>query len=593
MKLLSFNVIRVLVALLFVFSIVSNLFAVYVPPVSDAVCGYCERASGHETWCPSYRGGSTSSSSKSSSSGSSYTAEKAMIEATSQAVGAALVGLLFSSHEKSPEQIAREQAEQAAINAENAAKSQEEKILLRDEQFWNSGDYAVQETGLKFRGGRSYGIFNKRNKRWVINPRRKNKMKNKGFAGDTGLIIFRKVKQSDNYWIRKSGNMRLLSCVPVETSTTDPKVEAANNDKLLWMYYGREYDEKEKYWNLNKEHKFFIINANDELEELEPLQTGYRNIVTINKNGKVGIVMFLPDVNVDKNYKYGYYGYEIKVPAEYDTIVVHPNLIEQFKNKTKAEVVYIAKKQDSVSVIGCYGEDLSATLSNYDTVTSLPNLVTGSDIFAVSKNNKIGAVNSTGQVIIPLVYDDATSFYDKANDILPTTSFTLWCKNKVNNYINEKGKYEKETDYQARMNDKEKQKQYVLEKMEKAGVEYVDKFKNKVSLWLSGYDPETEKFTIKERVTVTKTGDAVKNKTVSGHTNAKVTSVTSQVPTWNTIELFVPSKEAEDFENNFNNITEESLKTATYGIINDIIAIDKITFTVPNGKTYTFDSTKK
>ncbi len=593
MKLLSFNVARVLVALLFVFSTVSNIFAVYIPPVSDPVCAECNRASGHETWCPYYRGSSTSGSSKSSSSGSSYTAEKAMIEATSMAVGAALASL-FSTPAKTPEQIAKEEAakaaEQAAINAENAAKSQEEKILLRDEQFWDSGDYVVKEGDLKFRGGRAYGIYNKRTKRWVLNPNKKGNL-NKNWG------VYRKVKKNDNYWIRKSGNMRILSCKPAETSTTDQKVEDANKDKLVWMYYGRKYDEQEKYWNIVKEHKFFSIDDNDELKELKTLKTGYKNILLMEKNGKVGIVLFLPDSNVDRSYKYGYYGYEIEVPAEYDSIDVYPNLMDQLKDKIKAEVVYTAKKQDSVSILGCYGKQLASALSIYDTITSLPNFANKSDIFAVSKNNKFGAVNSEGQVIVPAVYDDVTTFCNQVNDILPLTSFTIWCTDKVKNYVNEKGKYEKEADYQARMNDQEKQKQYVLEKMEKAGIEYTDQFKDKITIELDGYDAEAEKFIIKEYVNfpATKTNVTTTYKQ-EGNKQTKTEKISDngkKLLSWNKIELAVPIKEAEEFEKNFKNMTQEALKNATYGIQYDIISISKITFTMPDGKTYTFDSTKQ
>jgi hypothetical protein len=62
--------------------------------------------------------------------------------------------------------------------------------------------------------------------------------------------------------------------------------------------------------------------------------------------------------------------------------------------------------------------------------------------------------------------------------------------------------------------------------------------------------------------------------------------------TCNIIELSVPIKEAEAFEKNFKSIREDALKNATFGICYDIIAIAKITFKMPDGKTYTFDSTK-
>ena len=59
------------------------------------------------------------------------------------------------------------------------------------------------------------------------------------------------------------------------------------------------------------------------------------------------------------------------------------------------------------------------------------------------------------------------------------------------------------------------------------------------------------------------------------------------------IILPVPIKEAEAFEKNFKDIAQDALKNATYGICYDKIAIAKITFKMPNSKTYTFDATKK
>ena len=93
-------------------------------------------------------------------------------------------------------------------------------------------------------------------------------------------------------------------------------------------------------------------------------------------------------------------------------------------------------------------------------------------------------------------------------------------------------------------------------------------------MFLSKYDSEKEIFTIEERIKIVKN-----NKEVIGKLNV--------------MELPVPIKEAEEFEKNFNNIEQEALKTATYGIQYDKIAIAKITFKMPNGKTYTFDATKE
>ena len=89
----------------------------------------------------------------------------------------------------------------------------------------------------------------------------------------------------------------------------------------------------------------------------------------------------------------------------------------------------------------------------------------------VSKDNKFGAVNGNGTVLVPLIYSDPISFYDSVKDMVPMVSFTNWYRNKVKPYLTTKSKYEKESDFQARMNDPKKQEQYVAEKMKNAGNE--------------------------------------------------------------------------------------------------------------------------
>ena len=219
-------------------------------------------------------------------------------------------------------------------------------------------------------------------------------------------------------------------------------------------------------------------------------------------------------------------------------------------------------------MFGIYGERLSPKLAEYDSVD-----VEENNFYLVSKDNKFGAVNSAGTVIVPLIYDKAIGPYDSVKDILPNVSFSYWYTNKVTPYLTQKGKYEKEADYQARLKDKEKQEKYIAENTKNADKEFIDKFKDKIVLSLGKYDTEKEYFTIEEKIKIVKN-----NKEVMG--------------TVDYINLPVPINEAEEFEKNFNNIEQEALKTATYGICYDKIAIAKITFKMPNGKTYTFDSTK-
>ena len=178
------------------------------------------------------------------------------------------------------------------------------------------------------------------------------------------------------------------------------------------------------------------------------------------------------------------------------------------------------------------------------------------------------------EILLFLIYDKATGPYFAVRDILPDVSFSYWYKNKVTPYLTQKGKYEKEADYQARMKDSAKQQQYILEQTKNADKEYIEEFKDKIVLSLGKYDTERENFTIEEKIKIVKN-----NKEVMG--------------TVDYIILPVPIKEAEEFEKNFNKISHEALKTATYGICYDKIAIAKITFKMPNGKTYTFDAAKK
>ena len=471
------------------------------------------------------------------------------------------VAALLSSPVKTPKDIAKEQEKFAKIQKEADDKSQMEQIFLRDEQFWKSGDYIIKEGNLKHDGAKAYGIYNTKTQKWVLDP---NKQKD-----NTGRIaIFRKIKKNDDFWMNFSGSIRLLNCIN-ENSTF--------NKTLVWMHFIRDYKQERKQWDMinlseNKENMFFVINDNDELEELQPLATGFKNVFLLNQNGKYGVAIVGPDSLIDQNYKYGYFGYEIKVPVEYDSVEVFNNFKDKFEYITSANVVYLAKNKDDVYMFSFFGERLSPKLAEYDSVTALPGLM--EDFYIVSKDGKFGAVNGVGMVIVPLIYDSETLPYIAVRDIVPDIYFSHWCNNKVKLFLAQKGKYEKEDDYQARLKDKEKQSQYILENMKDADKEYIDEFKNKIVLLLSNYDTEKEKFLIKEQIYMIKN-----DKNVNGMVNC--------------IELPVPIKEAKNFEKNFDKVLNESLKTATYGICNDAIAITKIKFKMPNGKTYIFNATKK
>jgi hypothetical protein len=573
MKLLNCSITRIIVVLMFVFSITANIFAFYHKEDNWLVCDYCGARhinafpkDGHYAWCK-YAPAQSSSSGKSSTV---YIPKSNSSDLDSAILGTALISLFSSTPNKTktPQEIAKEQEKQAEIKERKDLDLQEEQEMLKDEQFWQSGDYIIKEGNLKYNGAKAYGIYNTKTQKWVLNA---DKQKD-----NTGRIaIFRKVKKknNDSWRYLDYGRIRLLNCNDKNSTYNKP---------LVWMMFVRNYKPEVKQWRVIEEgenkyfsEKFFTINDNDELEEIKPLNKNFFDKeILLNQNGKYGVALI--DVGhlviPKKTIIYRCYGYRIIVPTEYDSVEVFNNFEDDFKSVTRATIVYRAKKKDDVYLFGFYGERLSPKFLEYDSITCLPNVM--EDFYIVSKDNKFGAVNTVGTVFAPLIYNSATGPYYALRDIFPDVSFSYWYKNKVKPYLTQKGKYEKEEDYQARIKDNSKQEQYILEKTKDAVKEYIEKFKDKIILVLDKYDTEREYFNIHEKIKIVKNNKEV-------------------MKTVDYIYLPVPIKEAEAFEKNFKNITEDALKTATYGICYDKIAIAKITFKMPDGKTYTFDSTKK
>ena len=550
MKLLNFSVVRIIVALVFVFSITANVFAFYHKDGNWLVCDYCGARhinafpkDGHYAWCKYAPAQSSSSSSKvyvpkTTSSSSDYAAASV----ATLALGSMISDLISSSSKpaKTPQQIAAEKEKQ---EKEKMVKDLRSRALLKDMDFWKSGDYIIKEGDLKFEGAKAYGVYNKKTQKWVLSA-------DKQKDNEGRIVVFRDFKK-DN---RDDGDIRLLSCKNENSSYTKT---------LVYIDYANEYYKKKKTWTRHYGQMFFVINDNDELEKLNKSRI-YNFFV--NQNGKCGVV----DIVEDSVGSSDFCGYKIIVPVEYDSVEIFNNFEDELNKANMYGVfcTYLAKKKDDIYLFDSKGERLSPKLAEYDSITEFSK----NDFYMVSKNNKFGAVNGNDNILVPFIYSDPFSFYGFVDDVIRTVSFTNWYKNKVKPYLTTKSKYEKEADFQARMNDPKKQEQYVAEKMKNAGKDYIDEFKDKVSIELGSYDAETEKFIIKENVNLA---------------NAKRT-----LSTCNIIELSVPIKEAEAFEKNFKNMNQDALKNATYGICYDLIAVAKTTFKMPNGKTYTFDSTK-
>ena len=157
------------------------------------------------------------------------------------------------------------------------------------------------------------------------------------------------------------------------------------------------YRPEEKKWATIRDEvdyiaeKFFMINDNDELEEIKPLNTDfYKKVFLLNKNGKYGVALINADHLIKQHVIYRYNGYTITIPVEYDSIEVFTNREWDFKRIAIVGVVYKAKKQNDIYMFGFYGERLSPKLAEYYSVTSIPDM---GDFYIVSKDNKFGAVN--------------------------------------------------------------------------------------------------------------------------------------------------------------------------------------------------------
>uniref|UniRef100_UPI0039B9CA69 hypothetical protein n=1 Tax=Candidatus Ruminimicrobium bovinum TaxID=3242779 RepID=UPI0039B9CA69 len=169
MKILNFKIVRMFVALMFVFSITANVFAFYHKEENWLVCDYCGAKhinsfprDGHYAWCKY----APAQSSSSGGSSTVYVPKSNSSDLDSAILGTALISLFSSTpvKTKTPQEIANEQKKQAEIKSEKEKMRQwkENRLQsrLRDEQFWQSGDYIVKEGNLKYDGAKAYGIYN-------------------------------------------------------------------------------------------------------------------------------------------------------------------------------------------------------------------------------------------------------------------------------------------------------------------------------------------------------------------------------------------------------------------------------------------------
>ena len=184
--------------------------------------------------------------------------------------------------------------------------------------------------------------------------------------------------------------------------------------------------------------------------------------------------------------------------------------------------------------------------------------LTGLTPVIAGKGEHYGIINEDGQVLIPLMFVDPVQV-KQVLKVYQEIGFSFWYKNTAEKLMKEKGEFEKQEHFAARSKDPQLQKQYLEEQMgAQTETTYLSEMKKKgVSISLGKYDSEKECFPIYFKPA-----------------------------SWNGFSLPIPIAEAQAFKEAFDQIKDVALKDATYGIRNDAIAIDEITFTLPSGKNY-------
>ena len=173
------------------------------------------------------------------------------------------------------------------------------------------------------------------------------------------------------------------------------------------------------------------------------------------------------------------------------------------------------------------------------------------------KGELYGALDEKGKLLIPFLYllpmqvDEVIKAYSQVG-------FTPWLKKKVSQIMATKDEFEKQEHFEARRQDPALQKAFILEKLPNPQLEYMEQiYMRGYNINLGTYDSEREVF-----------------------------PVYVSPGSWNSFTLPVPIAEAQAFKAAFDTIKADAIKGATFTIRYDTIALEDITFALPDGRFY-------
>ena len=545
----------------------------------------------HKDWCPYYRSQGSSRKSSSSSNYAAYTAADAGISA----LGSVLSSLVASAFEPRASKSKKSSApDYPVLSAEELADrklNQDYWIdkIFEDRECWEYGDYVIALDGEYFPGcGRVVTLKNKKTGEYILGP----------FDSKTAQLLKKDKFPAYN---------RLITQL--------------SYDKEKYKEYAHSSPYNVGHFNAGR-IKFFDSSKQHTPKELDGLLFIDGRWSWPNPEGKKGTTQFShvsgiyqiegnelkPVLKLDpapapfvgerfelyKNYGIFRFWHQAKSKWTEESAAQRKNVVVNFMMSKlysldgkllRKDIVHLLPSADS-SFIWCLDyetmggslrdfQDNKRAFSDYcysavdkdmnpvprfkDFDYLAPVITPDRTLVIAGSKEHFGVINENGQVIIPLMYDDPV-LVRAALKVYEKISFTNWYKHTAEHLTKTKGEFEKQAHFDARMHDAELQKAYLTEKMQDAENTYLNEMKKKgVSISLGKYDSESETFPIHVKPAA-----------------------------WNGFAISVPIAEAEAFKASFDDIKAEALKNATFGIRNDAISIQQITFTLPSGKSYTF-----
>ena len=547
-------------------------------------CGWVKAGESHQSDCPYTHGSSASSSGSSARNNPAFTAADAGINA----LGTILSSLVASAFE--PKQSSSPSYDKPVLSAAQVADRQANvdywiNKLFEDRDTWEYGDYVVALDGgyLPGTGGaRAITIRNKKTGEYILGPidqKMANMLEKNKFPAYTMLIAQCPDYTSKDSW-KKVGQQNAGRIKFFDSSKQNTPKELDGKLLIDGRWYWPNPEAKKGVTQFSQRLGLYEIEGN----QLKP-------VFRIDPS---------PNPFVGERFElfgdFGLFRYWHKAESKWIDASTTPRkeIIIEFMASDlysldgkvlRNNIIHLMPSSDGTFMwcldYGTLGgsfrdyhenkrdfseynytavdKDMNPVqrFAEYDFLSPQREIAGLTPVIA-GKGEHYGIINEDGQVLIPLMFVDPVQV-KQVLKVYQEIGFSFWYKNTAEKLMKEKGEFEKQEHFEARSKNPQLQKQYLEEQMgAQTETTYLTEMKKKgVSISLGKYDSEKECFPIYFKPA-----------------------------SWNGFSLPIPIAEAQAFKEAFDQIKDAALKDATYGIRNDAIAIDEITFTLPSGKSY-------